>query len=1006
MKFGVPWRAKGIRPEARATAQEAARRAGVSFEDWINSAILQQAALGGVHPFVEGPCAAQDSATLQQRLTRVTERTERQGSTPASAYVPPRAREPLRLEPQPAPPPLSPELARALREIADRQCQLDRTVPPTSAAGKRPETVSVPTESSPATQAFDALEEQLRKIAAQIEALHMPAVETAIRTLREELADIGRTLDEAVPRRALEAIEKQIQSLNLRLAEGRQAGADADTLVKLERGLAEVRDALHALTPAESLVGYSEAIAGLAQKIDLIVAERDPATMQQLESTVAALRGMVSHVASNETVNRLAADVQALALKIEQLGPSTPSTDALSRVEQRIEALARVLAATPGPDGMATMRLNTLIDSLAAKIERLQETQDDAEWRRRLQELIAGVAERLETSDSHRERLNAIERGIADVLALLKDIGASRSGDAGRETEALRADVTRVHALLESMQHMLDRVAKRIDGIADTIERTRDAPTEARIPAPMVAAAATIAGPPSASVSTSSAGTAAPAGSRATTPQSRSPYVAGPMPTVGAPGDQPLEPGSGPPPRSSDFAARSPASAAAPGEGGAASMSTSGRAQFIAAARRAAQAASQETGGRRPAASAPGGERPSPFRRGLAQRVKSLFIAASVAIVAAGTVWMSGTKLGIGTLMRLALENPQHAAKPPRKEATIDLGPVGADEESAPPSLPTAPFGNPSRRTPEPMQGPGLGLLSPPGVSADLITAPPDVVASSNAAALPVPVPDGERVTSEPTAEVTGAITHPAPDRADAKAAVDPPPLPSTIGSTALRQAAAAGDPAAAYEIGVRYAEGRGVQADATQAAHWFAIAAAKGLALAQFRYASQLEKGLGVKKDLSAARKLYLAAAAQGNAKAMHNIAVLYAEGAEGKPDYQTAAKWFLQAARHGIADSQYNLGVLYARGIGVGTDLVESYKWFALAAASGDREAGKKRDEVAAHMDAASLATARRAVENFKVEPQPEAATSVPVPAGGWDKLAGPAKRAPRTAFTIGAQ
>ena len=215
--------------------------------------------------------------------------------------------------------------------------------------------------------------------------------------------------------------------------------------------------------------------------------------------------------------------------------------------------------------------------------------------------------------------------------------------------------------------------------------------------------------------------------------------------------------------------------------------------------------------------------------------------------------------------------------------------------------------------------------------------------------------------------------------------------------------AAAAGDAAAAYEIATRYAEGRGVPANMEEAARWFERAAAKGLVPAQFRYASQLEKGLGVKKDLEAARRLYLAAAAKGNAKAMHNLAVLYAEGPDGKPDYETAAKWFQSAARHGVADSQYNLGILYARGIGVGVDLAESYKWFALAAAGGDPEAGKKRDEVAAHLDAAALAGARRAVESFTAEPQPAAAITVPAPAGGWDKAGG---ARPRQAAAHGPQ
>ena len=118
-----------------------------------------------------------------------------------------------------------------------------------------------------------------------------------------------------------------------------------------------------------------------------------------------------------------------------------------------------------------------------------------------------------------------------------------------------------------------------------------------------------------------------------------------------------------------------------------------------------------------------------------------------------------------------------------------------------------------------------------------------------------------------------------------------------------------------------------------------------------------------------------------------MHNLEVLYAEGAALKPDYKTAAQWFRLAADHGVADSQYNLAVLYARGIGVDQNLVESYKWFALAANQGDPDAAKKRDEVAKRLDPQSLATAKLAVQVFVQQSQPEAATTVKTPAGGWD-------------------
>ena len=128
-------------------------------------------------------------------------------------------------------------------------------------------------------------------------------------------------------------------------------------------------------------------------------------------------------------------------------------------------------------------------------------------------------------------------------------------------------------------------------------------------------------------------------------------------------------------------------------------------------------------------------------------------------------------------------------------------------------------------------------------------------------------------------------------------------------------------------------------------------------------------EKGLGLARDPVSAKRWYLKAAGAGNARAAHNLAVMSAEPAEGEPNYPEAVKWFLRAAEFGVRDSQYNLAILYARGLGVEKDLSQSWLWFSLAAQQGDTDAAKKRDEIAAEMDPASLASAAEALMKFKV-------------------------------------
>ena len=91
-------------------------------------------------------------------------------------------------------------------------------------------------------------------------------------------------------------------------------------------------------------------------------------------------------------------------------------------------------------------------------------------------------------------------------------------------------------------------------------------------------------------------------------------------------------------------------------------------------------------------------------------------------------------------------------------------------------------------------------------------TAAPDAADSTAS----IPIPQTEAVPSASLAsvsDVTGTIPA-APPAGGKLGLVQIPPtekLPDAIGGPVLRAAALKGDPAAAYEIGVRYSEGKGV---------------------------------------------------------------------------------------------------------------------------------------------------------------------------------------------------
>ena len=84
-----------------------------------------------------------------------------------------------------------------------------------------------------------------------------------------------------------------------------------------------------------------------------------------------------------------------------------------------------------------------------------------------------------------------------------------------------------------------------------------------------------------------------------------------------------------------------------------------------------------------------------------------------------------------------------------------------------------------------------------------------------------------------------------------------------------LRQAAERGDPNAQFELGVRYAEGKGVAPDDKEAARWILKAAEQGHLEAQFNLGLMYADGNGVPLDESKAVEWLRKAAQKGSAQA-----------------------------------------------------------------------------------------------------------------------------------------
>src|SRR5215212_7792517 len=88
MKSGIPWSVKGIEPETREAAKDAARRSGMTLGEWLNSKILDSADEQDPSPPVRhqrAPARAETSIRLEdiaEQLSRIARRE--QNTAPAS----------------------------------------------------------------------------------------------------------------------------------------------------------------------------------------------------------------------------------------------------------------------------------------------------------------------------------------------------------------------------------------------------------------------------------------------------------------------------------------------------------------------------------------------------------------------------------------------------------------------------------------------------------------------------------------------------------------------------------------------------------------------------------------------------------------------------------------------------------------------------------------------------------------------------------------------------------
>jgi localization factor PodJL len=954
MKPGIPWSVKGIEPEAREAAKLAARRAGLTLGEWLNSVIFDQSAhnvgeLADSHPwenFVSSsplppepsrpdvsprPAAPRaerrdDNALrlqdIAQQLADLAQRERHSVPPPAPERSPAIEREALerivgRIEENER------QTVEALTAVNDRLTILARQISQLGRPGGYERAEDVP--------GYPALENAIRQVVEHIEGSEK-RTRDSLKSMQDRMADLaehhgapnGDDILRAAP--VLAGLESRLADMVNRIqrSEGlmseriesvrgnaqqmaNQAQASAVTALRGElrevetRMLASLKEAQAAAANAPSVVATEIAklhgdMAGLARRMDDVKA--GAASERDVQSLRAAIEQLSARVAQGPDMRPLADMDKRLGdinRRLEQAAAASREEPQVGALEQRIAELDHRLA--------EAMRL-----------------QGDRQALGRLEESIAAVNDRVAQTEQQLGHLETMEQAIRQLYDSLEqtrvslgdaaDAAATRALERYQPPQAFAGPSPELQALEDGLRAIRDSAATAERRHQDTFEAVHE--TLAEIVEKIAELESTQRSAPAATM----------------------PPAVEPQRTEAAPSAEP------PPADPSHDGTQDP---------------LSGADDFIAAARRAAQAAATRPSALRAeyaVLTQPGSES-KPARLSFLQRLRGMRAAPAPREDASAAPASGRRTLIVAGMVLLVAASvfAYRSLSAPSAPAVQQSGRVEA------PARPAAAV-SPAAVSPAAMPAPAVAQAK-----GGLLVQPPD------------PIVTGSLQPEAPATSVAEPVA--------AKLEMPPP----AVGTQALRSAAASGDARAQFIVAGRYLDGQGVAQDFGEAFAWYRQAAARGLAPAQYRLATLYELGKGVAADPVQALTWYERAALGGNVKAMHNAAVLLAGDKAGPADFDRAFRWFKAAAERGFADSQFNLAILYERGLGTPPSAEEAYVWYSLSARQGDPGSVQRAATLAKNLPDADLRAADVRLAAWLATPSDDGGNVVTVIDPNWN-------------------
>lgn len=476
MATSLPWSVKGVDPRTRDAAKTAARRAGMTLGEWLDSKIREEA---GEPDAVIQDAQEQDIAALSERLARLSQGGMQTAAAPQAA-------------------PARPDLSRERMDAFITQAAMAERLTRDSNARTASALDSIAqwmerTESRLSQGERTTVERQERATA---------VIADAIKTMGSRLSDIERRAEEAsrrptappppqvtrpvvLSRDGLAAAVSDIRSRQRALDSDAHAAtferpaAPAPTLASLREDLRQLNDRIAPVQPAmraeEQRAAFKpleRAIGELGARLDRLDGRDRLDPVLKPLARIEAEIGRLSEARPQESYSRFELEVAHLAAKVDALAARGGDRQTIAPILNELAELREIVSA---PDGRRFDDLSLQLNALTSDVGRLR---DDTRDLRSLSLAIEDVRESLH-SDRLRERsgdsapLLALSRQVESLAQKLDSLPAMKASVLDGQVDELVARLGELDAIGRPASNEL---AGRIEALVIKLEDLADRP--------------------------------------------------------------------------------------------------------------------------------------------------------------------------------------------------------------------------------------------------------------------------------------------------------------------------------------------------------------------------------------------------------------------------------------------------------------------------------------------------------------------------------------------------